>query len=517
MARMGPERPRPLGNQHETCLEGTRESILREIRLWAKDKQAEKRIFWLCDIGGSGKSTVAYTLSQEWYTSEDVLLGRFFFSKNARDTTDTDIFCSTIAKDLASKHPRMNIEITEAFKSDTLLSERNFGEQFRSLIMKPLQSVTQNIVLVIDAVDECKPASRKGMIQTLLKQLISLPNVKVLLTSRPEPDLMSLLQGEAIVRGMHFEMQGAKNQSNMKDISVYIDHHLTEILSHKHRQRLVGRSNGLFIWVSTARTELELAADNPAQFKLTLELLLDSPGGGDLDALYLGILNRVLRGEFKDIISQALSILVGLYEPVSIAALGALMNANEEDLELIVKSMRSVLHAGKTIEFMHPTFREYLLASQSNGTIPAPNVLYVELALRTVEVLQADLKRNICNIDTSGPTFIKNSDIPDLEDRLSALLRRSPALFYCSRQWANHICQTLENGIVFQSLSTFLRTKLLNLIELLSLTHQLLFIQGLVDLQKRLEVLWPGSAEIEVSYHTTTERRSSGIRSLSPF
>jgi hypothetical protein len=499
---MGPERARPLGNQHEMCLEGTREPILQEIRLWVEDKQAGKRIFWLCDIGGSGKSTVAYTLSQEWYTMENTLLGRFFFSKNARDTANTDIFCSTIAKDLASKNPRMNIEIAEAFKSDTLMSERSFGEQFHTLVMKPLQSVVQNIVLVIDAVDECEPVSRKRMIQTILRRLDCIPQLKVLVTSRPEPDLMNLLQGESIVKAMHFEMQGSKNQSNMEDISMYTNHHLTELLSHKHRQQLITQSNGLFIWVSTARAELELAADNPSQFKSTLNNILTGPGGGDLDALYLGILNRVLRGDSKSLIARTLATLVSLYEPISIEALGALIDASEEELELVVKSMRSVLHVGNTIEFLHPTFREYLLTSQINEMIPGTNALPRNLALKTLEILQMVLKRNICDIDTSRPALIKNTDIYDLKDRLSVLFQRSPALFYCSRQWFHHISQNLQDVIIFEHLRAFLRTKILNLIELLSLTHQLLLIRGLVIIRKKLEDLWPGSAEIEVSWHT---------------
>ncbi|CAG8627214.1 13256_t:CDS:2, partial [Acaulospora colombiana] len=317
-ARLGPERPRPMGTQHQACLKGTREPILQEIRDWRRSKTVEKRIFWLCDIGGSGKSTVAYTMSQEWDEETDILLGRFFFSKNARDTTDTDSFCSTLARDLASKDPGLGDVITNAFQTDSLLTERDFLKQFQKLIVDPLGSIPQDIVFVLDAVDECKIESRRQMLRILLQELASLPNPKILLTSRPEPDIVNLLQDKAVVRGMQFEMQGSKNQSNMTDITSYVDHHLTKLLSSGYRQQIVRQSNGLFIWVSTARFELELAADNPAQFEATLDSLLSRSAGGDLQNLYLGILNRVLRGRFKELICRILGTLAILYEPVSI-------------------------------------------------------------------------------------------------------------------------------------------------------------------------------------------------------
>ncbi|CAG8485715.1 2444_t:CDS:2, partial [Acaulospora colombiana] len=218
IARLGPEKPQPMGTQHELCLKGTREPILQEIRDWRGSQSVDKRIFWLCDIGGSGKSTVARTMSHEWRNSADILLGQFFFSKNARDTIDTDIFCSTLADDLASKHAEMNTAIGDARNADSLLTKRDFTEQFSKLISEPLRSVSQDIVFVIDAVDECKLESRKRLLRILLQELPSLPNLKILLTSRPESDIVDLLQGKAVVRGIQFEMQGSKNQSNMADI-----------------------------------------------------------------------------------------------------------------------------------------------------------------------------------------------------------------------------------------------------------------------------------------------------------
>ncbi|PVF91789.1 WD40 repeat-like protein [Serendipita vermifera] len=495
-ARLGPEKPRPMGTRHETCLKGTREPILQEIREWRSAKEVNKRIFWLCDIGGSGKSTVAYTMSQEWHKTMDVLLGRFFFSKNARDTADTDILCSTLARDLSSKNPVIDSMITDTLKTDSLLVEQDFTEQFSKLIAEPLSSISQDIIFVLDAVDECKLESRKRMLRVLLQEIDSLPTLKILLTSRPEPDIVGLLQDKSIVRGMHFEMQGSKNQSNIADITSYVNHHLTNLLSRKYREQLVTQSNGLFIWVSTARFELELA-DNPAQFESTLNTLLSRGAGGDLYTLYQGVLNRVLRGRLKDLICRVLATLAILYEPVSITSLGRLLNTNDEDLELVVKSMRSVFRVVDTIEFLHPTFVEYLNSIQGKGTIPDACISHTDLALSTLGTLQQDLKRDICNIDVSEVPFPDKKDIVDLDERLQALWQQSPSLFYSSQYWALHVAQAIQNTFVVQRLGIFLDTKVLNLIELWSLTSNLLRIQDVLELQRKLGINWPNNEAIE--------------------
>ena len=65
MTSLGPEQPRPMGTQHKTCLPGTRVPILQEAREWSRKLTVDKRVFWLCDVGGSGKSTVALGVLQQ--------------------------------------------------------------------------------------------------------------------------------------------------------------------------------------------------------------------------------------------------------------------------------------------------------------------------------------------------------------------------------------------------------------------------------------------------------------------
>ncbi|CAG7853600.1 SubName: Full=Uncharacterized protein {ECO:0000313/EMBL:CCA77276.1}; Flags: Fragment [Serendipita indica DSM 11827] len=55
---------------HNTCLKGTRQAVLETIWRWAANKESPKPIFWLCDIAGSGKSTVAMSAVEAWKEEE---------------------------------------------------------------------------------------------------------------------------------------------------------------------------------------------------------------------------------------------------------------------------------------------------------------------------------------------------------------------------------------------------------------------------------------------------------------
>ena len=47
---------------HNTCLRGTRESVIDGIIRWSEDP--ERRVFWLNGLAGTGKSTIAQAFSE---------------------------------------------------------------------------------------------------------------------------------------------------------------------------------------------------------------------------------------------------------------------------------------------------------------------------------------------------------------------------------------------------------------------------------------------------------------------
>jgi len=75
----GCRRASGAGYQHgerKSCLRGTRETVLNEIELWTNDFD-ESPVFWLNGLAGTGKTTIAQTVSER--TFADGLLGASFF------------------------------------------------------------------------------------------------------------------------------------------------------------------------------------------------------------------------------------------------------------------------------------------------------------------------------------------------------------------------------------------------------------------------------------------------------
>ncbi|CCA76716.1 hypothetical protein PIIN_10704 [Serendipita indica DSM 11827] len=469
--------------QHKTCLPGTRVQILQEIRQWRLDPIADKRIFWLCDVGGSGKSTVTLTMCKEWDNTKDVLAGRFFFSKNARQTSETDDFCSVFAEDIGARNKIILKQIKMIKEEDPHLLGRGLYHQFAKLIEEPLQLATTDIVLVIDAVDECKKKMRGELIELLVEKLSSMPKLKLFITSRPEPDIVAILQGRAIVRGMHFKMHGKEQQSNLDDIRAYVDVHLVDLLTEPQRSQIVERSNGLFIWITTAHLELQ-QAQGPAAVGTTLKSLLTRGEGGDINQVYTNILRRLRREPSSGSIHKVMGTILTLFEPVSTKALEEMTGIADSELRLILRSMQSVFRVERVVEFLHPTFREYLL-SPYNVDMPFDSTsIQSDLAISVLTVLQKDLKEDICGISVPNEPYPRNADVMDLDKRLERLWTSFPALRYAAKYWGYHASTVVMEEHVVRPLRMFLESQILYLVELLSLMGHIHLIRNFEEIRQ---------------------------------
>src|SRR6266540_1081198 len=75
-----------LGEQdlkREECTAGTRIKILKDITKWANDSSSGSRVFWLTGQAGSGKTTIAYTITKQFEKGGNatVLGGNFLCSR----------------------------------------------------------------------------------------------------------------------------------------------------------------------------------------------------------------------------------------------------------------------------------------------------------------------------------------------------------------------------------------------------------------------------------------------------
>ena len=123
---------------NNTCLRGTRESLLRGIVRWAKDPQ-ERHVFWLNGLAGTGKSTIAQTFS-ETAARNGILGASFFCSQDYFNRRELKNIFPTIAYQLACKYRSFRNRIIRTIKKDPSIASASLISQFKDLIIDPLSS-----------------------------------------------------------------------------------------------------------------------------------------------------------------------------------------------------------------------------------------------------------------------------------------------------------------------------------------------------------------------------------------
>ncbi|CCA71244.1 hypothetical protein PIIN_05182 [Serendipita indica DSM 11827] len=435
---------------HSTCLQGTREAVLRTIYRWAEDDMSRESIFWLCDIAGSGKSTVAMTVSNVWKT-EGILGAQFFFSLASSDASTTEKFCSTMARELAQKMPKLARHVAEAVKRNPAIMRSPFHEQLQILVTEPLRHRQERVILVIDAIDECKSgAQRQELLEALAMAVRETINLKLFITSRPDPIVEAVLRPLSIKAELKDRLHDVRHQDTIDDIATYVHQSLNNVLSLDKRQRLVEKANGLFIWASTACRMLN-SKTNLRPPESTYNRLISMEQGGVIDDLYSLILKRT-DPEHHDTMYQMLALLLAAYEPVTIEDLDDILKHAGVDgsAKALVWILGSVLIEDATtnlIQFRHPTFIEYLrrrsvIPSFDNHTIDIVNAhgQAASWCLKCLNSPTDGLRFNICQLESS---FYLNRQIPDLDIRMSRFILGR--LRYASSHWSFHVAETDNN------------------------------------------------------------------------
>lgn len=475
---------------HERCLQGTRGSILERIRQWAAAGQTSKPIFWLCDSAGTGKSTIAVTMGKEW-TDSNWLASQFCFSNSSADTSSTSLFFPTVAVDVASRIPELRSLIASVFKKDPMLVKRGLAEQFTKLILEPLKTISRDIILIIDAADECEAGSRNNLLKLLVQQLPLVPHLKIFITSRPEHDIFPILEDSSIVHTIEFQLQTTEITSNVDDISIYINYHLSGLLSERQCQMLINRANGLFIWASTAKREL----DTNAAFESTEDIfarLMSSGDSKDLGLLYHGILERVVPNpEHVSFVCRVLGVILTIQEPLSIESLEMFIPG--KPVEKLMQRLRSVFSFKRRddpILFFHPTFREYLLGAKRNAFMIDIISSHLLVASQCFRFMQKELKLDICGTGYSIGHLPNNKDILDPLVRLKSCV--TIPLLYSVKYWFVHVGYCVGHEEIIERTLSFFHDNLLHWVEVLSLSNQIVVgIKGLYELKKRIEALSP--------------------------
>ncbi|KAG6331775.1 hypothetical protein ID866_7313 [Astraeus odoratus] len=435
------------------CLDGTRGPLLADITRWIEDPDPNvPRMLWLHGQAGKGKSAIAHTIAL-WSKNAGILGSCFCFARDRQAKHLERKMFMTIAHDLANRDLLLRRAVADAIEVDDSLKDTpDVIQQWEKLIL-PASEVSSaligKVVVVIDALDESgSVASRRDILHILATRVSSLsPSFRVLVTSRPLPDVQEALMGLAHVRDI--SLDGVPTE---RDIRLYITSELAnrKEIGGREVDQLSLKADGLFEWARLACEFIRTrAAERTVRQQFDDVMRHGSEKGRLLDSMYHAILDSAIGkgpdvlGQFRSVMQQVLTIL----EPLPMLALDAMravfpQKADRYDVGLILHFLGPLLSGvsdpSMPIRPLHASFYDFLTdGSRSGDYLVGEHNMDASIASALLSILYCDLRFNICKLDSS---YLCNAEVTDLEERVETNI--SCHLSYACRFWMKHLQRT---------------------------------------------------------------------------
>ncbi|KAE9392793.1 hypothetical protein BT96DRAFT_1023345 [Gymnopus androsaceus JB14] len=479
------------------CLEGTREQLLKDLHNCALGGLGSgKQIIWIHGTPGRGKSTIAKSLAIRLH-EENALAASFFFSRSHESRSNfNNVFC-TIACQIAIFNQQFRNILVDILEQDDQLGHATPGIQLKKLIIDPLSKlpkIQDPWVLVFDALDEC--AAGTELLELLCEEIGNLPiNLHIIFTSRPEHPICMWFHKDPLKSSTYVIILDDVDEGVVsKDILQYLEYNLAGDGKKAHKEPLANpeqlnlladRAQGLFIYASTTIKHIRDQLGYPPAESIGQILKLDS---GLIDDLYDHILHGLIPEGNVNLIKKYQKImgaLLHLQEPLSIPLLSKLLGYDEDvAVEAMLQRMSAVLimpeNKDDVVRIAHLSFWEYA-TSRGIRRVEHPKFKYrPELDLdaskhhesllhATLSVMRAELKFNICNLESS---FLANHQVENLQVLSNRYIEGH--LSYSCRFWSAHLneLRTVNSISLGHDLKDFLEKRFLWWLEVISILKQ---------------------------------------------
>ena len=446
---------------------GTRETVLSDIESWINDFDASP-VFWLNGLAGTGKSTIAQTIAERVFAN-GLLGASFFCSRDFKDRSNLHFIFPTITFQLAHKYPDFRSHIVSLLQSDPDVVDESLYNQMERLIVEPLRAADLSVVIVIDALDECKDEEPSSVILSVLGRFVQqIPRVKFFIMGRPEPRIKAGFRLPLLVDSTDvFVLHDVHHSLINNDIRLFLKYELSELSrrrqldgwpSDKDIDILCHRAAGLFVYAVASVKFLDSKVKLP---KRRLEVIADLPECTDnegkvrfnsnttLDSLYTSILEAAFGDEDPEVyprVRSTIGTVVLLVSPLPASAIAELIGLDSEEAALFLVQVQSLLvldeNSNRPVKPFHKSFPDFII-NPSRCTdkrfYVSPGHLHSELATNCLRVMNSGLERNLLSL----PDYALNSEVKDLEARINN--RLSIALRYACKSWHSHLIKTGGN------------------------------------------------------------------------
>ena len=374
------------------------------------------------------------------------------------------------------------MEFWEGYKSRS-----DQGHQSARVILEGL--AMKFPVIVLDALDECgsdssQSGQRRIFMDTLTKWSRLHPCFKLLVTSRDHGITPAF---RAVCHHVVLETGDLVTDESTHDIQSFFEQRFARNRIPLVRRcapswpgmsvikRLTDRAAGLFIWADTVVRFLDQGPP-----KEQLDLILDGTFRDEedgIDELY----RQILHLSFKNCKTRVLAIFKGVVGAIALAKtplrrtdLKHFLRRPEDEsaIDFTLGKLSSVITISQSsgrIYIGHLSFAEFICdPERCDGIFVIDHRFQSQImALSCFRVMNAGLRFNICDIETS---YLRNDDL-NLAPRIEKSI--PDYLSYSCLFGAEHIQSSDFDTELLQEVSTFLDTRLLFWLEVLSLIKEI--------------------------------------------
>jgi hypothetical protein len=324
-------------------------------------------------------------------------------------------------------------------------------EQYEKLICEPLKDLrlVGKVVVVIDALDECD--DYREVIEALSRSDIH-PNIRILVTSRSEHDIVDALRSHSHIGLRHLSVDEPGIE---EDILEYLNSQFENArisLDPEEIYKLAQKADGLFQWAYTACRYITNQSGNNgkrrvgtnARTRYKMMLSVDDK----LDGLYRVILLDAFTPdeEERKPVLAALAMILATSVPLPLSALIELCPTEEvrDVMERDIPMLGSVfdIHPSTSIRPLHTSFRDYLTDPNRSDEFFVDLILgHQHLALGVFIKMNQELRFNVFDIRTSHQDFA-------IDHECHPFLSPASALHYSCRYWMDHLGALDASGAV---------------------------------------------------------------------
>ncbi|KAF8695742.1 WD40 repeat-like protein, partial [Rhizoctonia solani] len=479
------------------CTEGTREAQIKLLLEWA-DEPSSGRTCWMNGMAGTGKTTIAYTVCTE-LKSKNQLGASFFCSRTIPECRRVKHIIPSIAYQLARFSLPYRCALSKALSADIDAHALVLNVQYKKLIEDPLAAVKDclpsDLIVVIDALDECDNEDSVGQILELLMPAAHTLPIRFLISSRPEKEITRKMAGRLDGHDdARLVLHNLDSAVVRQDIEKYMRKELHDIpLTDAQWRSIVDRCGMLFIYAATTcryiKQEHEMHNLGTAVSVIMNSASVPMEQGDEsvIDELYKTILDtafnrsKASQGN-KTRMKMVLETAVCAIEPMTKIAMAKILNLDgDTQVDRLLLPFRSLLNvAQKTglVTTLHASFPDFMLSQDRSGQYHCQSrsrhATIVEACLRLID--GAEPKFNICALPSS---FLLDNQVKDLAHRVTRSI--SPGLVYACRYWTTHLTLGEHTNSLIGLIDGFFHSRLLLWMEVMNLTKNMRYATSIIQ------------------------------------